>query len=69
MKRRTAMAYNPHNRPRHPIAVAEMNDSAALMSLVACLERNLDELSTQPARRAAMDSIVVLNTTIKQLTP
>lgn len=62
------MTYNP-KRARHPVTVAQLNDANSLRGLVTCLERNIDGMTTQPARRAAMDSITVLNATIKALTP
>jgi hypothetical protein len=55
--------------PKHPDLIAGLADASALRSIVDCLERNLDDLSMQDARKAAMDSITTLNAAIRELTP
>ncbi len=60
--------YNPSRRPRHPVAVAELNDANSLRSLANRTASVLDELSAQGAREAAMYSIQVLNAAAKRLT-
>jgi hypothetical protein len=52
--------YNPSTRPRHPVAVAELNDSATLARAATELDAGLDLLSTAAARQAQMHAITIL---------
>ena len=64
MKRRDGM-YNPATRPRHPVAVAELNDAQALRGLVATMDEKLDELTTAGCRSGVMHARAILIGTIK----
>ena len=68
MKRRDGM-YNPSNRPRHPVAVAELNDANALRGLVKALDDNIESMSTAGCRSGAMHARAILIGTIKAVTP
>jgi len=68
MKRRDGM-YNPSARPRHPVAVAELNDANALRGLVAAIDENLDAMTTAGCRSGAMHARAILIGTIKAATP
>ncbi|MDF9748649.1 hypothetical protein [Arthrobacter sp. ES3-54] len=57
--------YNPSQRPRHPVAVAELNDANALRGLVAAIDDKLDEMSTAGCRSGAMHARAILIGTIK----
>ena len=61
--------YNPANRPRHPVAVAELNDSAVLARLATQLDGTLDTMTTAAARQAAMHAITILRGASRSLTP
>jgi hypothetical protein len=61
--------YDPQKRPRHPVAVAELNDSAQLSIYASELDANLDELKTAGARQAAMHAITILRGASRSLTP
>ena len=63
------MAYDPTRRPRHPVQVAELNDSASLAQLATALDTNLELLSTAGARQAAMHAITILRGASRRLTP
>jgi hypothetical protein len=63
------VAYDPRKRPRHPVAVAELNDSAVLAQLATHLDTQLDTMSTAGARQAAMHAITILRGASKALTP
>jgi hypothetical protein len=52
--------YDPARRPRHPVAVAELNDSATLAQAATVLDTTLDGMSTAAARQAAMHAITIL---------
>jgi hypothetical protein len=63
------MAYDPARRPRHPVAVAELNDSASLAQLATQMDGFIDGLSTAAARQAAMHAITILRGASRHLTP
>jgi len=63
------MAYVAANRPRHPVLVAELNDSASLAIIANELDANLDDLKTAGARQAAMHAITILRGASRSLTP
>jgi hypothetical protein len=52
--------YNPSARPRHPVAVAELNDANALRALVRTMDERLDELTTAGARAGIMNARTIL---------
>ena len=60
MKRRQDVTYKPATRPRHPVAVAELNDAQALRVLVATMDERLDELTTAGARSGIMHARTIL---------
>lgn len=59
------MSYNPATRPRHPVAVAELNDANALRGLVKAMDDNLEALSTAGCRSGVMHARAILIGTIK----
>jgi hypothetical protein len=61
--------YNPTSRPRHPVAVAELNDSATLAQLANNLDGQIEAMSTAGARQAAMHAITILRGASRRLTP
>jgi hypothetical protein len=61
--------YNPSTRPRHPVAVAELNDSATLARAATALDGVLDEQTTAAARQATMHAITILRGASRHLTP
>ncbi|MFE4229149.1 hypothetical protein ACFRJ8_14820 [Arthrobacter sp. NPDC056886] len=63
------MAYDPSRRPRHPVAVAELNDSATLAQAATFLDGTIDTMSTAAARQAAMHAITILRGASRSLTP
>jgi hypothetical protein len=63
------VAYNPKTRPRHPVAVAELNDSVSLAKSANDLDALLDEMTTAAARQAAMHAITILRGASRHLTP
>lgn len=63
------MAYDPKRRPRHPVAVAELNDSASLTQRANELDAFLGDLTTAAARQAAMHAITILRGASRHLTP
>lgn len=63
------MAYDPARRPRHPVHVAELNDSASLAIYANQLDANLDALATAGARQAAMHAITILRGASRSLMP
>lgn len=63
------MAYDPTRRPRHPVHVAELNDSASLARLANELDTSMDLLATAGARQAAMHAITILRGASRSLTP
>ena len=63
------MAYDPARRPRHPVAVAELNDAASLARAATALDAGLDEMTTAAARQAAMHAITILRGASRHLTP
>jgi hypothetical protein len=62
------MSYDPALRPRHPVTVAELNDSATLTRTASALDAVLDEMSTAGARQAAMHAITILRGASRSLT-
>lgn len=62
-----AMAYDPARRPRHPVAVAELNDSVNLARYANELDAALDDLGTAGARQAAIHAITILRGASKNL--
>jgi len=61
--------YDPKHRPRHPVAVAELNDSATLAQVANALDADIDELKTAGARQAAMHAITILRGASRSLMP
>ena len=61
--------YNPASRPRHPVAVAELNDSATLARAASDLDAILDTMTTAGSRQAAMHAITILRGASRSLTP
>ena len=61
--------YDPTRRARHPVAVAELNDSATLAQLAKYLDAALDEQTTAAARQATMHAITILRGASRHLTP
>ena len=61
--------YDPSRRPRHPVAVAELNDAASLARAATALDAGLDEMTTAAARQAAMHAITILRGASRHLTP
>jgi hypothetical protein len=60
------MTYNAAARPRHPVQVAELNDSVALRGLVTRIDDLLDgPLTTAGCRSGAMHARAILIGTIK----
>lgn len=59
------MTYNAAKRPRHPVAVAELNDAQALRGLVATMDEHLDSLTTAGCRSGVMHARAILIGTIK----
>jgi hypothetical protein len=63
------VAYDPRKRPRHPVHVAELNDSAVLAQLATHLDGALDDCTTAGARQAMMHAITILRGASRSLTP
>jgi hypothetical protein len=63
------MSYDPRKRARHPVAVAELNDSVSLARSANDLDALLDEMTTAAARQAAMHAITILRGASRHLTP
>jgi len=63
------MAYDASKRARHPVIVAELNDSATLAQVANALDADLDELKTAGARKAAMHAITILRGASRAIAP
>ena len=63
------MAYDPTRRPRHPVQVAELNDSATLARAASDLDIIIDAMTTAGARKAASHAITILRGASKSLQP
>lgn len=61
------MSYDPSKRARHPVAVAELNDSVSLARSANELDALLDEMTTAAARQAAMHAVTILRGASKNL--
>ena len=61
--------YDHTKRARHPVAVAELNDSATLAQLATHLDGTLDTMTTAAARQAAMHAITILRGASRHLIP
>lgn len=61
------MAYNPKTRPRHPVHVAELSDSALLSRIADGLDAGMDETATVPARAAITHAVTILRGASKNL--
>ena len=61
--------YDPSRRPRHPVAVAELNDAATLARAATELDAVIDAMGTASARQAAMHAITILRGASRHLTP
>jgi len=61
--------YDPAKRARHPVQVAELNDSATLAQLATHLDQGLDNMTTAGARQATMHAITILRGASRRLTP
>ena len=54
------MTYIPSKRPRHPVAVAELNDANAMRGLVTRMDEVMDEMTTAGARQGVMHARTIL---------
>jgi hypothetical protein len=61
--------YNPAKRPRHPVQVAELNDSALLTRIADGLDAGMDETATVPARAAITHAITILRGASQAMRP
>ena len=61
--------YDPTKRARHPVQVAELNDSATLVQLAKQVDAGLDVMTTAAARQAAMHAITILRGASRSLKP
>lgn len=61
--------YDPSRRARHPVAVAELNDSATLAQLANGLDGQIEAMTTAGARQATMHAITILRGASRSLTP
>lgn len=61
--------YNPAKRPRHPVQVAELNDSALLTRIADKLDAGMDETATVPARAAITHAITILRGASQAMRP
>jgi hypothetical protein len=61
--------YDPTRRARHPVQVAELNDSATLAQCANALDADMDEMRTASARQATMHAITILRGASRHLTP
>jgi hypothetical protein len=61
--------YDPRRRPRHPVTVAELSDSALLSQIADRLDANMDETATVPARAAITHAVTILRGASKSLRP
>jgi hypothetical protein len=72
MRKRTetgAAVYNPANRPRHPVAVAYLNDAALLARIADGLDLSMSDTASVPARSAITHAITILRGASKSLQP
>jgi hypothetical protein len=69
MSTKGGAVYDPARRPRHPVAVAELNDAATLARAASHLDAVLDEMTTAGSRQAAMHAITILRGASKRITP
>jgi hypothetical protein len=65
----TRVTYDPSKRARHPVQVAELNDSATLSQAATYLDSTLDAMTTAAARQAAMHAITILRGASRSLKP
>lgn len=63
------MAYDASRRARHPVIVAELNDSATLAQAATALDAQLDLMATAGARKAAMHAITILRGASRAIAP
>lgn len=63
------MTYNPATRPRHPVQVAYLSDSALLARIANRLDTDLDATATVPARTALIHAATILRGASKSLQP
>lgn len=61
--------YNPSKRPRHPVAVAELNDAAVMVSFADYLEDKLPVLKTHGAQSGTIHAIQLLRGSANALRP
>lgn len=61
------MSYDPKRRPRHPVQVAELNDSALLSRIADSIDAGMDETATVPARAAITHAVTILRGASKNL--
>jgi hypothetical protein len=61
--------YDPTRRPRHPVAVAELNDAATLARTANDLDGIIDQMTTAGARQAAMHAVTILRGASRSITP
>ena len=64
-----AAVYNPANRPRHPVAVAYLNDAALLARIADGLDLSMSDTASVPARSAITHAITILRGAPKSLQP
>jgi hypothetical protein len=61
--------YDPRKRARHPVEVAELNDSAVLARAATALDNQIDNMATAGARKAAMHAITILRGASRAIAP
>jgi hypothetical protein len=61
--------YDAAKRARHPVIVAELNDSAILARAATALDAVLDEQTTAAARQATMHAITILRGASRAIAP
>lgn len=61
------MTYNPATRPRHPVKVAYLSDSAFLAQVANRLDADMETAGTVPGRQALIHAITILRGASKTL--
>lgn len=59
--------YDPSRRPRHPVKVAYLNDSALLAGIANHLDAEMDGTKTVPGKTALIHAITILRGASKNL--
>ncbi len=63
------MSYNPTRRPRHPVAVAELNDANTLVNFADYLDTRLGDLATAGAQSGTIHAIQLLRGAARAMRP